>query len=114
VFLARLYCLFRPVMVKYSAKGANYMMYPFMTLNDDTEITHSEEKPDGRVKVYIETPDETDGFHSAVCWLPDYAWQDIHGYSESEMDYFRQLVRNNAHLILEFARDGGILNATTA
>lgn len=25
-------------------------MYPFMTLNDDTEITHSEMKPDGRDK----------------------------------------------------------------
>ena len=34
------------------------MMYPFMTLNDDTEIVHSEMKPDGRVKVYIERPDE--------------------------------------------------------
>ena len=34
------------------------MMYPFMTLNDDTEIVHSEMKPDGKVKVYIETPDE--------------------------------------------------------
>ena len=44
------------------------MMYPYLTLNDDTEITHSEMKPDGRVKVYIETPDEKDGFHSAVCW----------------------------------------------
>ena len=30
------------------------MMYPFMTLNDDTEITHSEMKADGKVKVYIE------------------------------------------------------------
>ena len=29
------------------------MMYPYMTLNDDTEITHSEMKEDGRVKVYI-------------------------------------------------------------
>ena len=38
------------------------MMYPFMTLNDDTEITHSEMKPDGRVKVYIETPDEKTAF----------------------------------------------------
>lgn len=28
------------------------MMYPFMTLNDDTEITHSVMKPDGKVKVY--------------------------------------------------------------
>ncbi len=29
------------------------MMYPYMTLNDDTEITHSEMKPDGKVKVHI-------------------------------------------------------------
>ena len=34
------------------------MMYPFITLNDNTEIVHSEMKPDGKVKVYIETPDE--------------------------------------------------------
>ena len=90
------------------------MMYPFMTLNDDTEITHSEMRDDGRVKVYIETPDAKDGFHSAVCWLPDYTWEDIRGYSEAEMAYFRQLVRNNAHLIIEFSQDGGVLNATTA
>ena len=48
------------------------MMYPFMTLNDDTEITHSEMKADGKVKVYIETPDEFGGFHNATCWLPGY------------------------------------------
>ena len=90
-------------------------MYPYLTLNDDTEITHSEMKPDGRVKVYIETPDEKDGFHSAVCWLPQYQWENIKGYSEAEMTYFKKLVRNNAHLILEFSQDGGILsNATTA
>ena len=82
------------------------MMYPYMTLNDDTEITHSEMKGDGRVKVYIETPDAKDGFHSAVCWLPDYTWQDVKGYSESEMDYYRQLMRNNAHLILKFGATG--------
>lgn len=29
------------------------MMYPYATLNDDTEISHSEMLPDGRVKVYI-------------------------------------------------------------
>ena len=32
------------------------MMYPFLTLDDQTEIVHSEMKPDGRVKVYVETP----------------------------------------------------------
>lgn len=48
------------------------MMYPYMTLNDDTEITHSEMLPDGRVKVYIETPDEKVCFRHATCWLPNY------------------------------------------
>ena len=90
------------------------MMYPFMTLNDDTEITHSEMKPDGRVKVYIETPDIKDGFHNATCWLPDYKWEDIAGYSETEMAYFKQLVQNNAHLIIEFSQEGGILNAANS
>ena len=33
------------------------MMYPFMTLNDETEIVHSDMNVDGTVKVYIETPD---------------------------------------------------------
>lgn len=88
------------------------MMYPYMTLNDNTEITHSEMKPDGRVKVYIETPVEN-GFHDATCWLPDYTWE-VHGYSDSEMNYFKELIRDNAHLILEFSQEGGILNAANS
>ena len=34
------------------------MVYPFMTLDDNTEIVHSEMNSDGKVKVYIEQPDE--------------------------------------------------------
>ncbi len=90
------------------------MMYPFLTLNDDTEITHSEMKPDGRVKVYIETPDEKDGFHNAICWLPDYSWENISGYSDDEINFFKKLIRNNAHAIIEFSQDGGVLYAATS
>ena len=90
------------------------MMYPFMTLNDDTEITHSEMKPDGKVKVYIETPDEKYCFKHATCWLPDYKWEDTKGFSDTEMAYFKQLIRNNAHLIIEFSQEGGILNAANS
>lgn len=86
------------------------MMYPYITLNDDTEITHSEMKPDGRVKVYIETPVDF-GFHNATCWLPEYTWENINGYSDTEMDYFKSLIRDNAHLILEFSQEGGFENA---
>ena len=88
------------------------MMYPYMTLNDDTEITHSEMKPDGRVKVYIETPDHKDFFHNAVCWLPEYKWEDINGYSDEKISEFEQLLRDNAHLIIEFSQEGGFENAS--
>lgn len=88
------------------------MMYPFMTLNDDTEITHSEVRGDGTVKVYIETPDNDGGFKSATCYLPKYQWVDVQGYSEEEMRYFHELVASTAHLMMEFAAEGGFANAS--
>ena len=48
------------------------MMYPFMTLDDGAEIVHSETKPDGSVKVYVEKPDGQDCFHHMTCYLPGY------------------------------------------
>ena len=42
------------------------MMYPFLTLDDGTEIVHSEMLPDARVKVYMERPDEIQGFLHAT------------------------------------------------
>lgn len=46
------------------------MMYPFLTLDDQTEIVHSEMMPDGRVKVYVETPNDKDCFHHGTCFPP--------------------------------------------
>ena len=52
------------------------MMYPYMTLSDETEIVHSQiiEK-DGvdTIQVHFERPTD-DGFDSARCELPDYHW----------------------------------------
>ena len=87
------------------------MMYPFLTLDNDTEIVHSEMRPDGSVKVYIETPDERDGFHDATCYLPEHRWIDIHGYTGEQMERFKEIIRNNAHLIMEFSQRGGVLSA---
>ena len=42
------------------------MMYPFLTLDDGAEIVHSEMRPDNTVKVYVEKPDEKDGFHNPL------------------------------------------------
>ena len=59
-------------------------MYSFMTLPDETEIVHSEMMPDGKVKVYMETPDEKYCFKHATCWLPEQKWEDILGYINNE------------------------------
>ncbi len=68
------------------------MMYPFMTLNDETEIVHSDMQKDGRVKVYIERPDEQYGFKHAVCWLPQYKWEDVHHFTEEEIKQFEEII----------------------
>ena len=87
------------------------MMYPFMTLEDNTEIVHSEMREDGAVKVYIETPDEKYGFRHASCILPGYEWRDIYHYSDSDIERFEKIIRSTAHLIIEFAQEGGFDSA---
>ncbi len=71
------------------------MMYPFMTLDDNTEIVHSEMKPDGRIKVYIETPDKKLGFRHATCWLPQYKWEDIYEYSSEDIAKFQKILESS-------------------
>ncbi|MCD7814662.1 MAG: hypothetical protein LUH20_11580 [Lachnospiraceae bacterium] len=82
------------------------MLYPFMTLNDNTEIVHSEMLEDKTVKVCIEKP-VYGGFHSAVCYLPAYKWEKIDGFSTQEIDYFQSFLESVSHVIMELARDGG-------
>lgn len=88
------------------------MMYPFLTLNDGTEIVHSEMKENGSVKVYIEKPDERDCFHHVTCWLPEHTWTDCFGFTEKELDHYKEIVSSTANLILEFAADGGFDRAS--
>lgn len=88
------------------------MMYPFMTLDDGTEIVHSEVLADGRVKVYMEKPDAIRGFRHAACYLPQYQWEDIDGFSEAELERCREVIESTAHLILRFAAQGGFENAS--
>ncbi len=88
------------------------MMYPFMTLNDGTEIVHSETLPDGEVKVYMEKPDAEDCFHHAACFLPSFEWRDVYGFTDQELEHLDEVLRSTANLILEFAADGGFENAS--
>ena len=87
------------------------MMYPFMTLDDNAEIVHSEMGKDGCVKVYIEKPNAKDGFHYATCYLPSYTWEDVFGFSDEEINRYKKVIESTAHLIMEFSQKGGFNNA---
>lgn len=91
------------------------MLYPFMTLDDDTEIVHSEaylENGKEIVRVEIEKP-LNGGFASATVYLPDYKWEKITGFSQTEIDYFTELIGSLAHVIIQLAREGGFENASS-
>jgi len=86
------------------------MMYPFIQLDDNTEIVHSEILENERVKVYIEKPIEG-GFKSAICYLPEYTWEEIIGFTEDEVSNYHKILESTAHLIIRFASEGGFDNA---
>ena len=70
------------------------MMYPFLTLDDETEIVHSDMLPDHRVKVYVEKPDENDGFHHMTCYLPSYEITAISGFTRDEVQRYLDIIRS--------------------
>ena len=88
------------------------MMYPFLQIDGNTEIVHSEMLPNGEVKVYVEKPDEKDGFHSGECYLPSYRWENIFGFSPEEIARYQEVIESTAHLIMEFSQKGGFENAS--
>ena len=88
------------------------MMYPFITLDDQAEIVHSERKSDGSVKVYVEKPDEKDCFHHMTCYLPGYRITESYGFSDKEIRRYMEVIRSMAHLIMEFSAEGGFENAS--
>lgn len=79
------------------------MKYPFMTMPDETEITHSsiyEEAGIEKIKVYIERPVEN-GFINATCILPDYSWEN-NGFSDTEIQDFQEILEQRANFLPEF------------
>jgi len=86
------------------------MMYPFIQLNDNTEIVHSEILENDKVRVYVEKPIEG-GFNSAICYLPEYKWVDIVGFADDEINRYHKIIESTAHLIIKFAGEGGFDNA---
>ena len=86
------------------------MMYPYVTLDDETLITHShlikEKNGDKTVEVHFERP-IWGGFDMARCVLPSYKWIIRDGYSDDEIKDFEILLKNAAHSFFRYAEEGG-------
>jgi len=71
-------------------------MYPFLQLEDGTEIVHSEiilENETEHVKVYIEKPIEG-GFKSAFCYLLEYKWDEVEGFDAEEIAKLQEIIES--------------------
>ena len=102
-------CIDISIVLLYHVPEVMKMMYPFLTLDDETEIVHSEMLDNNEVKVYVEKPDDKDCFHHMICYLPAYRLEDVVGFNENEVARYLSVIRSTAHLIMEFSRSGGIL-----
>lgn len=81
------------------------MLYPYMTLIDETEIVYSQligHDSAEKVIVHFERPTEN-GFDSARCELPAYRWVLQDGYSDREISAFEEFLKKNARQIWEYA-----------
>lgn len=86
------------------------MMFPYITLADETEVTHSQllsRNNRQEVEVHFERPTEN-GFDEARCVLPSYEWVHKIGYTNDEIESFTLFLHNNAHLLFKYAEADGL------
>lgn len=87
------------------------MMHEYLTFADGTKVLHSDLKPDengGRVLVHFERPTDK-GFDPIRFELPSYDMTPWEGsFNEEEIQGFKAFLAANAHLLFEFAAEGGL------
>ncbi len=84
------------------------MEYPFITLGNGTQISHSEMLADRSVLVYI----CKDAFHRAVLVLPAQEWREVTGFTADELEHIKRVILKMTPLILEFSQKGGFRGAS--
>lgn len=89
-------------------EGGMVMEYPFITLDNGTQISHSEMLADRSVLVYI----RKDVFHRAVLVLPAQEWREVIGFTADELAEYNRVILKMTSLILEFSQKGGFRGAS--
>ena len=84
------------------------MEYPFITLDDGTQISHSEMLADHSVLVYI----RRDALCRATYVLPAQEWREAAGFTADELEHIKRVIMKMTSLILEFSQKGGFRGAS--
>lgn len=81
------------------------MMYPFLQIDGDTEIVHSEmlSMVKSRCISRSQTPKMAFITHTVSCLLPSYRWENIQGFTAEEIARYQEVIESTAHLIFEFS-----------
>lgn len=86
------------------------MLYPYLKLEDETEILHTHVLHDGEreyIEVHFEKPTE-DGFCSARCRWPGYQWIFNNGYDDADIRFFEELILNSVKEMWQKVSDNSI------
>ena len=91
------------------------MYYPYCTIHcspmgRDLEVVHTPLE-NGRTITRFELPDAKLCFKVFECAIPGYEIIENYGFNESEVEYLLSFCKQNAHLLLTYAKCGGIENA---
>ena len=87
------------------------MMYPYVKYSDGTEVVFSNIYIDNDqecIDVHFERPTDN-GFDSVRIKLPTYeetVWEG--NYTEEEIEFFKQVVKNSCDLFYKYAKEGGL------
>ena len=84
------------------------MEYPFITLGDGTQISHSEILADRSVLVYI----RRGVLCRAVYALPAQEWREVTEFTADELAEYNRVILKMTPLILEFSQKGGFRGAS--
>ena len=87
------------------------MMYPYVKYSDGTEVVFSNIYIDNDqecIDVHFERPTDN-GFDSVRIKLPTYEVTVSEGnYTEEEIEFFKQVVKNSCDLFYKYAKEGGL------
>ena len=87
------------------------MMYPYVKYSNGTEVVFSNVYIDNDqecIDFHFERPTEK-GFDSVRIKLPTYevtVWEG--NYTDEEIEFFKQVVRNSSDLFYKYAKEGGL------